>query len=301
MRGTTYALIACMFFGLNSVFSKYLLGFFSPLALAALASILAAVLLFLFFEVEHKVWDIFRLTRKEFITILFVCVIFGVLGVYLFYEGLNDTSATNAVLLTRLNPLLTAIFGVLFLGDKLKVSHLAGSFTMLLGIVLIATKNLTVDLSLASGDGLIIFGVSMWGVSNFLVKKNLTRLQPEVIVIWLNGLAGGILLGFTAVDVPIHFDLKALIYLLGLVIFVRVLARYFWFEALELTSACNCGVISLSTPLFGVFFAVGLLGESLHDYQIIGGTFIIAGLVLVEVHRICHLNIKERLRRRLHH
>jgi drug/metabolite transporter (DMT)-like permease len=299
MKGFTIALISCMFLALESVFSKVLLRQMSPIAVTALTSIFAAVILFFILEAEEKMKEVWTLKRKEFLILLAIGIISGVLAQLLYVTGLRDSTATNAVLLTRLNSLLIALLGVVIIKEKLNYRHLLGSALMISGIVIIATRFFEESVNMMKGDGLLVLAAVFWASANILMKKYLTRLSPEVIVIWYYGFSGAVLLGICWQDIPMQLSAEAIIFLAAQVLLVSVIGRYLWYYSFEHANACDVGIASLSMPLFGVIYAAAFLGERMQPYQALGGALIFAGLVSIEWHATCHPDTEHPLKR--HH
>jgi len=299
MKGTTIALVSCMFLGLEPIFGKLLLNYMPPIVVAALTTSTAALILVMILEARHKIWEIGKLTRKEFIVLLMVGLISGLMAQLIYVTGLKESTATNAVLLTRLNSLLIAFFGVIILKEKMTLNHVVGAVLMVLGVVIIATKNFSVEVKPTQGDGLLIIAAVLWAAANILMKKYLSKVPPEVIVIGYNGFSGIILLSMTANQIMPEFNIHVLAYLTGMIVLVSIIGRYLWYFSLEHTDACNVGLASLTIPLFGVFYSVFLLGEVLQTYQLIGGLMVFAGLVAIEIHLTSHSDVEHRLRR--HH
>jgi len=79
-------------------------------------------------------------------------------------------------------------------------------------------------------------------------------------------------------------NIQFIVYLLGLVIFTTILGQYLWYLALEKTSATNVSLVGLCSPLIAIFYVIIFLKESLIASQIIGGLFIMIGLILLEFH-----------------
>ncbi|MFH1055219.1 MAG: DMT family transporter [Candidatus Altiarchaeota archaeon] len=299
MKGTTIALISCMFLALEPTFGKVLLSYMPPIVLAAVSSVFAALILFLVLEAEHKMREINAMSRRQFIVLLAVGIISGLLAQLFYVTGLRESTATNAVLLTRLNSLLIALMGVVMLREKLSINHVIGAILMVSGILLIATRNFTVDVKPTHGDGLLLLAAFFWASANILVKKYLSRIPPEVIVIGYYGFSGLILTAVSADRIPLIFEPKVFLYMTGLVVLVYLIGRYLWYYAFEHTSAANVGLASLSIPLFGVLYSTTLLGERLSSYHISGGLLIFLGLIVIELHLMSHKDVEHRLKR--HH
>ncbi|MFH0862628.1 MAG: DMT family transporter [Candidatus Altiarchaeota archaeon] len=299
MKGVSVALFACMFLALEAVFSKVLLLELTPLALAALISVSAAIILFFILEGEKKMGEIWKLKRSQFVALLAIGIISGVMAQLLYVTGLRDTTATNAVLLTRLNSMLIAVLGILLIKERPTWNHGVGAALMVIGVLMIATKSFSQELAMMRGDGLLILAAVFWAVANIIMKKYLSDVRPEIIVIGYFGFSGAVLLGICGTQIPAMLSASTVALLTGQVILVGVIGRYLWYYSLEHTTACNVGLASLSMPLFGVVYAVILLGERLMPYQAVGGFLIIAGLAAIEYHEVCHSDAEHRLKR--HH
>jgi len=305
MKGFSIALLACVFLALEPVFNKILLQYMSPVVLTALTSSAAAVVLFLILEVEHRVWDVFKLKRKEFTVLLLVGLLSGVFAQLFYATGLRDSTATNAVLLTRLNSLLIAFMGVAFMRERLRMNHVVGAVLMVVGIAVIATRNFTAEVTLMQGDGLLILAAVFWAGSNILMKKYLCRMHPEVIVIYYYGFSGftllliSMLMVLTSGHPIVPVTAEVIAYFTGLVVLVSVIGRYLWYYSFERTTASNVGLASLSIPFFGVIYAIVLLSEKMQTHQAVGGILILAGLAAVEYNQIFAPDAEHRLKR--HH
>jgi len=301
MNGIAIALLSCAFLALEFVFSKVLLRSMDPIVLTAITSFAAAFILLFILEARHKVWEMGKLKRKEFLVLLAVGLISGVLAQLLYNTGLKESTATNAVLLTRLNSLLIAIMGVVFIKEKLRSYHITGALLMVSGIVIIATKNFTVEVKPTHGDGLLLLAAFCWAAANILMKKYLSTVPPEVIVIGYYGFSGIFLSVLNAGYIMPQLTAEAILYLAALIIFVSIIGRYLWYYSLEHTSASNVGLASLSIPLFGVLYSTFLLGETLTTYHIIGGILIFTGLVVIEIPILSHEDLLHRLKRHYPH
>lgn len=299
MKGVSIALLSCMFLALESIFSKTLLAEMSPLVLTALTSVSTAIITFLILEGEQKMKAIWRLKKKDFMVLLAISIISGIVAQLLYVTGLRDSTATNAILITRLNSLLIAVMGVLLIREKPTWNHLLGGLLMIFGVVTISTKGFTDTVSLMRGDGLLILAAFFWATANILMKKYLSHVEPEVIVIGYYGFSGAVLVGIAANQIPATITVKAVELLIAQVLLVGVAGRYLWYYSFEHTTAYNVGLASLSMPFFGVVYAIIFLRENLLSHQLLGGLLILAGLTAIEYHEIRKTDIEHRLKR--HH
>jgi drug/metabolite transporter (DMT)-like permease len=297
MNGRFIALMACMLLALEATFTKVLTNYITPLTLAALTSFSTVLIIVFVLEYKHKVCEVVDLKKKEALILLAIGILTGVCGQVLFITGVMYSGAATGVLLSRTNSLLIALGGVLLLRERFSITQVAGALLMLCGIFVLATRNFSETLSPAWGDLLLIAAGACWAGSNLIMKRYLSRMPPEVIVLGRNIVAAVALTLIVFVLGTQPLELEAIPYVLGYVILVIVIGEYMWYTALERTTASNVAVVSLSIPLLGVFYAVALLGESLSSHQLIGGGLIVIGLVAIEVFtREDHKALEHRMR-----
>ncbi|HHQ45563.1 MAG TPA: DMT family transporter [Candidatus Altiarchaeales archaeon] len=306
MKGTTIAVLSCAFFGLSPIFEKTLLKHMSPLALSALHSLLAGVLLVFLLEFAHKLWEITCLCRRDKIILLLTAGMVGVFGPIFYLHGLKLTSVANTLLIGRSNSLMIALFATILLRERLTVHQVLGSILMISGLIIIFSRGFRFGYEFRIGDIYILIASFFWALSAVLMKKYLQHVPPEVIVVARNFIGGIILLFFALPDISqVEMVWEIPVYLMGLALFGVILAQLLWYSALEHTKASNVGIASISIPIFGSFFAAIFLGETLETYQMIGGGLVLIGLTAMEIHlsilNVGNLKRRLKLRHHLHH
>jgi drug/metabolite transporter (DMT)-like permease len=285
MKGATIALISCALLALEPIFSKMLLQRMSPLAIVTVYSILGAVILVFILEIERKMREFGKMTGVEVTGLVALGLISGVSAQLLFVSGLKHTFATNAILLSRVNSLLIAFFGVLFLKEKITVNHVVGALLMITGVYYITTEGLSVSVNFSGGDIFILAAATCWATGNIVMKKYLCRIPPEIISTTRFSVAGIVLIFFTSSEIAaVEWSMEVIKPLLGIVFLVVIGGSILWYTAFEHTTATTIGCISLTMPLFGVIYAKLILHEFLYTFQIMGGTLILLGLAIIEIH-----------------
>jgi len=303
LKGVTAALLACICFSLTPVFEKTLLQSLSPLALAAIRSIIAGLLLLLAMESLHKLGELKCLGRRDCVILAWIVLMVGVLGPLTYLTGLKTTAVANGLIILRLNSLLIAFFAWILLGEKMTLHQFLGTTLMITGLVTIFTRGFTISYGFHPGDLYIAAAAVMFSSSSVLMKKYLHHLPPEVLVVVRNLAAGLILLTLAFGDVSsVTFNFETASYLIALAVIGILFVQLLWYYALEHASATNVGLTSISVPVFGSFFAWLFLGETLAGYQILGGFLVILGLVGMEIH-LSQLKIMRKLKFRVffHH
>ena len=307
MKGTTYALMATMLFGMYAIFGKVLLQSVSPFIITVLHQALAGLLLIFILDLLKKIRELKETSYREIKIIAVISVFSSVLGPILFLLGLGMTSVANSVILSRLETVFISIMAIYFLGERVTKHQLMGSITMFLGIFAIATNNFSTGLVFSPGDILIVGSSISYAIGIILFKKYLYYIRPGVIVTLRNIFGASMLfaLSFMFTDFSIVIDVMTLEFvlaLLGLSVLSTIAAQYLWYRALEITEASKVSMVSVMSPVSSIFFAFLFLGEFLTTAQIVGGGLVILGVFTIQFHfsRI-HTPLKLRRHLKLRH
>lgn len=214
----------------------------------------------------------------------------GVLGIGIFnallYSGLQHTTATNALLLQAATPAVVVLLDRLVFGTRAGWLHLVGVACSIAGVAVIVFKGdpaAALGLRFARGDTFILVCVLVWSLYTILL-----RLRPQIAGVsfiaatFLVGMvvmapvaaweyAGGARVNWT----PGVFAALAYVGVLPSIV------SYFIFNSATATiGPARAGQAITLMPLFGAFLSVGLLGERLHPYHLIGMVLILTGIAL---------------------
>lgn len=289
LGGVALAFIAYAMLGTYAIFGKVLVEHISQFLIILINELLGGIILLLFMDFSKKLNEFRNKKTKDYVYILLLATLTAIIAPLLFLTGLTLTSATNAVLIGRAEVLLTTIFAILLLKDKITLHQVIGSIIMLLGIVLIATQNFQNGFEFNIGDALIIGAALSLAIATVIFKKHLQHIEPEVIVTVRNIFGASILFVISLFvldisDIAMVFDWKNSTLILGLVMCTIVFGQSLYYKALELTSAVNVSLAGLCSPLLAIVYAMLFLGERLEMSQILGGSMIILGLIVLEFH-----------------
>lgn len=206
-------------------------------------------------------------------------------------EGLRHTSASHMVVFLYTAP----VFAALGLHWKLRAERLQA--LQWAGIALafggIAWAFLGRSAGPAGGDNpllgdaLGLLGGAAWGATTVAIRCSRLASAPatETLLYQLAG-AGVLLLAAAAASGQTRFTPTPL--LAGSLAFQALVVSFAsylaWCWLLRRYLASRLGVFSFLTPLFGVGFGVGLLGEPLEPAFLQGAALALAGIVLVSGH-----------------
>ena len=268
----------------NQVLGRAVAGHIPPITYSFLRWSLATVIV-LPFALPHlrRDWPVIR-THWRYIT--FVGAIGGGLFNTLQYIGLNHTTALNSVVLNSTGPIFIAMASFLIVRERLTVWQAGGTAVSMAGVLGIITKgDLAVLHALAfnNGDLLLMTGMATNGIYTALLRDRpvihwlsflLTLFLVSALVvlpflIWES--ASGARMEVTP------FTLAAITYL---AIFPSVVAYICLTRGVELIGANRSGIFLHMIPLFGALLAIGLLGEPLRVFHVIGFALILCGVAL---------------------
>ena len=202
----------------------------------------------------------------------------------LIFVGLESTSASNAILIGRLAPVLYALLGAVFFRSRVSAQEWFGyGFIIVgvMGIVLIGNHEV-----IRRGDLLILVSTLVFAISSILGKAAVKEaVDVELLLFARNvvssllffGVAGS-LLGFQQFE-PLSHALFWLIMLLyaGLLI---VVSQYLWYHSSRSLSTISMGRWAAPGPLIGLLAAFLVTGDRPSAAQLLGAAVIVLGVTI---------------------
>ena len=205
----------------------------------------------------------------------------------LLYLGLQDTTATNAVLLSASAPVMIVALSFVLQGERLRPAAVTGLALSLTGVMVIMAKgdpSAMLRLAPAPGDGLVLATALDWALYSVLLRRRPAGIDPLVFLTTLVALGLLPLAGLYAWELstgarfaPTAANLAAIGYV---AVFPSVLAYIIWNHAVAALGANRTGQYIHLLPAFGVLLGVLLLGEPIEWFHGLGAGLIAAGIVL---------------------
>ena len=268
----------------NQVLGRAVAGHIPPIAYSFLRWSLATVIV-LPFALPHvrRDWPVIR-TRWRYLA--FVGAIGGGLFNTLQYIALNHTTALNSLVLNSTGPIFIAMASFLIFRERLTLRQAGGMAVSMAGVLGIITKgdlNVLHELAFNNGDLLLLTGMATNGIYTALLRD-----RPAIH--WLSFLfmlflvSALVVLPFLMWEIAsgarmevTSFTLAAVAYI---AIFPSVVAYICLTRGVELIGANRSGIFLHMIPLFGALLAIGLLGEPLRAFHVIGFALILCGVAL---------------------
>lgn len=293
-KGAVIALISILLTSTYAVFNKILLRDLDPLTLTFISQTLSVVILLSFFGGMPEWKKIHKRPAKELIALFIMGVMAAAIAPFVFLKGLELTTATNAILIVKMDSIALAVISAIWLKEKITKQQVTGTLIMLIGLFIVVTKGNIMDLSFQLGDILIFTAAVTWAMSTSIYKKYLHKITPEATVVVSNGI-GAITLFFLApffLGTDLNFEplVKPNVFklLFTFTLLTIVIGQFLRTKALSLLPASKYSMLSLIGPILAVMYAVVFLDELLMRHHIAGGFLVITGLLFSVLHHKRH-------------
>ncbi|MDD3342833.1 MAG: DMT family transporter [Sulfurospirillaceae bacterium] len=282
-----FLLVLCvLFWSANFVIGRFVAGSIMPFELAFFRwfGVFIVTLPFLFLHRKK----IFLAIRMHF-GILLILATLGIAGFNTFlYIGLQDTTATNALLINSSIPILILFLSAIILKKKITQRQTFGILLSTFGVIFLVLKgdiHTLLTLNFNQGDFWVIVSSVCWATYSVLIKFKPSSLSSFEFFIAIVALGTLILLPFylyqgyslsREISILAHYY-WAIAYV---VIFTSILSYYLWHLGITHIGADRTGQFTHLMPVFGSFLAYLFLGEVLEFYHLIGVILIGWGIYL---------------------
>ena len=241
----------------------------------------SAIAVCLFFDLRTIIRDLKRLETKILVSLLVNGCLAALLSSLIFL-GLKDTSVTNAVLIGRFGPVLYAILGSVIVGNKLTKFEIGGFSLIVIGIGVITLK--TSNFQLNQGDILILLSTLVYTATALIGRIALSEKCSLAVVVFTRNFISSIfffiiailLFGFHHFMDIFSGQLWIVMSIYGLI--VVGLAQLMWYSALKRLNSKTIGSLTSLSPIFSIFYAYILNGESPSQVQLSALGIILIGL-----------------------
>ncbi len=255
----------------------------SPLFSLALRFLISGLLGVAIARAMGQSWN---LTRPQWrATILFgICQNALYLG--LNFYAMQTVEASLAAIIASTMPLLVALAGWVFLGEKLRPIAVLGLFAGFAGVALIMSTRI--------GGGVDMFGVALCCLGALALTfatlsiRGATSGGNFMMVVGLQMLVGSAVL-FVAAPVfetiYIHPTVPLALAFTYTTLFPGLLATLIWVLLLDRIGATRAATFHFLNPVFGVTIAAILLGEKLGPLDAVGVGITTLGILAVQLAR----------------
>ncbi|OIJ14186.1 hypothetical protein BKP35_07675 [Anaerobacillus arseniciselenatis] len=289
MQRLPYLLLvfATFFWGTNFVFSRMIVEEVPPFQLSVMRWIIASLVFLPFVYKELKQNK--EILIKNWKALLFLAAT-GIAGFNtLLYIAIQYTTSINASLVNSTAPLLIVLLSVFFLKEKMLKIQYIGVVVSFIGVFFIITGGsieTLLTLTINPGDLVVLAAVIMWSIYSVLMKKfgvDLPKKSTFIITMYIGIL---ILIPFALFErtyQPVALTSLPAEAILGIVylgIFPSIISFICWNEGVMQVGPGKASNYLHLIVLFTTILAVTFGGEMLLVTQIIGGFFILSGVIV---------------------
>ena len=253
-----------------------------PLILLTARFSLAGIVILGITALRGEAWS--SLTWRDAAVFAVIGIANNALYLGLGYTGLKTVSAGLSGLILSANPVFTAAFAALFLGETLTWRKVTGLMLGIAGVGFIVWHRMSVGTDSLHG---ILFTLA--ALASIVVGTILFKVLAPKGSLWVgNGvqnLAAGIVLLPIALTFSDVGDIVPSVRLLGAFAFLvfggSILAYLLWFHLLKVCGATAASAYHFLMPPLGMLFAFLVLGEHVEFRDLLGIVPVALGIYLV--------------------
>ena len=228
-----------------------------------------------------------RIRRSQLLP-LFLLSLTGIFGYcYLFFLGLQTTSASRASIIIACCPVTIAFSSSLLSKDRIPWASITGMLLALLGVTIVISNGnplLLIKGDFVLGDICVVGCVICWTTYTLLGKPLINNMAPIAVVTWACSIGSIMILPFA-----IHSGLSAKVFdlrmqdwvaLFYLSIFATSLAYYWYYTGLHRVGPIQTSIFINMVPLFTLGSAIVFLDEEFTTPMLYGIILVISGVIL---------------------
>jgi drug/metabolite transporter (DMT)-like permease len=278
-KGILLSLVAGALWGLTPVATKIALEGFSPEVIGVVRLAVAAMLFRLvagrgarWFVADPWIW----LAGA------------GLAADFLFYNyGMQRTAANVAGLVINIEVISTIVLAMYILGERLSSRRLVGAAITLAGVFVVTLEGLSLsdltEVGRILGNILVMLAGIAWSLFAVAQRRsqfrgNLFQLLTPIFSVAALMTAPALLRKEVWI---VRGGVPATIMFIILTVFGTNAVYWIYARAQELIEVSVLSILLCTIPVFAVLFAYVLLHESLTPQLFIGGTIIVAGIVVI--------------------
>ena len=277
--------LTSLFWSLNWVIGRAVVGEVSPVALAYWRWVLAVLFMLPFAipEIRRSWRDIWKHRA--------VIVLLGIIGTgfhnMISYIGLNYTTATNGVMLNSAIPVMIIVLGALFFGQRIGGLQITGVMISLAGVFTILSKGHPESLATFRfniGDLIVLASMLLWALYTLALKWRPQGIPP-IAFLCVCGMVGVVAMSpVYAWDISTGATIKWSPQVVGAFLYLGLFPSFigyiFWNRGVEQVGPNVSGLFVHLMPVFGSLLAWLFLDERLYWFHLAGMALILAGIYL---------------------
>ena len=220
---------------------------------------------------------------------------YGFMGVFLsnllFYNAPKTAPAVDMTILMAVSPIFMMLFARILFKDHINNAWIIGSLISFFGVITLVTKGnyfSLMDTKFTEGHFWTLgcaLCFALYSVCMRLLKAQMHLTVFLQVTFTIGTFFSAISLLFDNNSLILFKNISLSLPLLYMAVGASVVAFLLWNTAIKKIGAVRAGIIYYLVPVFGSFFAVVFLGETINSMQILGGTLVLGGVVFCSLSR----------------
>lgn len=256
---------------------------FSPILLGFVRFAIASVLMLVVITFRYKLTDVVNTVRREWRPLLILGVLYVTIPNVAQNLGLQNGTSSIASVIQSSGPVMTLIFAVLLLKERMTRFKGLGTAIALSGTFLLVFSG---DISLSNDSFvsslLILASAVSYGLAWVSAKRMLER-NPPMLIIGLSLAFGTLVLGLALpfdTDPKSIIDAMSLLNMVVLGVFCACLSSVLYLSSLEREEVSQMAFFIYLMPVFASVFAWAILGQGVATWTAVCGIIIVVGIII---------------------
>ena len=227
-----------------------------------------------------------RLTRLQARSVLVFGLCQNALYLGLNFVAMQSVEASLAVIIAASMPLIVALLGWLFLGERVPPLGLLGLVIGMAGVGLIMETRVAGGADLV-GIALCVGAAVALAVATLTVRGASAGGNLLMIVglqMWVGSVVLGLVSAFTE-TLSVQWSLSLILAFTYQIFIPGLAATLLWFALVGRIGAVRASTFHFLNPFFGVVIAALLLGERIGPQDALGVVVVMAGILAVQMSR----------------
>lgn len=299
MVGTFFILLACMFWGMDTLIRYPLVERgLNPVSIVFYEHLILCLIFAT--SLIPAIKRIGNLRLSDVLSFVIVGGVGSALATVCFTESFKYLNPSLVILLQKFQPVVAIFLSAIVLKENIQKPFLFWSGVCLVGGTLVSSPDLFRfwDLwrngnGIVSSDGaiqgylLVLISVVGWGAATVFGKNLSTAgFDPKAIM------GGRFLTGLIVLIPFMHFN-QSIIYnditdyskILLMVLISGACAMWFYYKGLKLVPARSAAISEMFFPFFAIILNWIFLGKELNQWQLVGGGLLILGSLIIQLKR----------------
>jgi drug/metabolite transporter (DMT)-like permease len=272
--------LLALIWGASFMFIKVGLRDFSPVVVAWLRLVIAAVLLAAFLVLQTGAREAVREVRRAGREVVALGMVQNAIPFVLISWGETHIDSGVAAIGNASVPIFVALLAFRYArGERSTGARLAGVVLGIVGVAVLAGVSPRGGWMGAAGTLAVIVASFLYGVGGLWIQRLLRHTRPLPLTVASLGCGALVLTPFALFSLPSHAPGgKALLSVVALGVLGTAVAMVLYFSIIAMAGSAKASLVTYLQPVFAVIYGVTLLSEPFRWPELAGMVLILGGV-----------------------